>query len=112
MIVDDLHNGKEITIEKFLSHCGSEDFLWGLVKLMSYSDSRISGNSAYVLGTIAETENGTERIIELLNNQTNKDAKFILLYMINMLKSNDAECLMNAAGTIGTIVIKVLLSPF
>ena len=102
--MDDLHNGKEITIEKFLSHCGSEDFLWGLVRLMSYSDSRISGNSAYVLGTIAETENGTLRIIELLNNNTNKDAKFILFYMINMLKSTDAECLMNAAGTIGTIV--------
>jgi hypothetical protein len=73
---------------------------------MSYADSRISGNSAYVLGTIAETEHGTSRIIDLLNNNTNKEAKNILLYMINMLKSTDAECLMNAAGTIGTIVTK------
>lgn len=71
---------------------------------MSYTDARISGNSAYVIGTIAETENGTERIIDLLNSKSNSEAKNILLYMVNMLKSTDSECLMNAAGTIGTIV--------
>jgi hypothetical protein len=99
---------KELTIEKFLNNCGSEDFLWGLVKLMSLDNLRVSGNSAYVLGTIAESEQGIERITDLFNNQTHPDSTKILSYLINLLKSNDYECLMNSAGTIGTIVIIIL----
>lgn len=34
MLVDDLHCEKERTITTFLCHSGSEDFLWGLVKLL------------------------------------------------------------------------------
>lgn len=52
LIVDDLHNCKELTINKFFRHSGSEDFLWGIVKLMSNENLRVSGNSAYVFGTL------------------------------------------------------------
>lgn len=104
-----MHIDKELTIEKLLTHYGSEDFLWAIVKLMSSGDARISGNSAYVIGTIAETEHGATRVIELLNNQTHIESKNILNYILNMLKSNDNECLMNAAGTIGTIVTNFFL---
>lgn len=106
LTVDDLHNGREETINLLLDHCGSQDFLWSLVKLMSYADARISGNSAYIIGTIAENEIGISRIIELLNSKTNPESKNILPYLIKMLQSDDDECLMNAAGTIGTIVCK------
>ena len=34
MLVDDLHGDKERTITQFLCHSGSEDFLWGLIKLL------------------------------------------------------------------------------
>ena len=95
---------KELTIEQFLCHCGSEDFLWGIVKLMSSENLRVSGNSAYVFGTIAESNEGIERIVGLLNNKKNPESNHILLYLVNLLKSTDYECLMNAAGTIGTIV--------
>jgi hypothetical protein len=76
---------------------------------MSYSDTRISGNSAYIIGTIAENEIGILRIIELLNSKTHAESKNILSYLIQMLQSDDDECLMNAAGTIGTIVRKILI---
>lgn len=95
---------KELTIKQFLCHCGSEDFLWGIVKLMSSENLRVSGNSAYVFGTIAESSEGIERIVGLLNNKKNPESNHILLYLVNLLKSTDYECLMNAAGTIGTIV--------
>lgn len=103
-IVDDLHVNKELTIKKFLDHCGSEDFLWGIVKLMSSDSLRVSGNSAYVFGTIAETSDGIDRVVSLLHNHAHPDSSKILPYLINLLKSADYECMMNAAGTIGTIV--------
>ena len=34
MFVDDLHAEKDRTINRFLNHSGSEDFLWGLVTLL------------------------------------------------------------------------------
>ena len=102
--MDDIHVNKELTIKQFLTHCGSEDFLWGIVKLMSSENLRVSGNSAYVFGTIAESNEGIERIVGLLNNKKNPESNHILLYLVNLLKSTDYECLMNAAGTIGTIV--------
>ena len=40
MLVDDLHADKERTISRFLCHSGSEDFLWGLVRLLGNTDSR------------------------------------------------------------------------
>ena len=106
-LVDDLHANKELTIEKFLCHSSSEDFLWGIVKLMSSENLRVSGNSAYVFGTIAETNDGIERIIGLLTNRSHSDSEKILNNLVNLLKSTDYECLMNAAGTIGTIVISI-----
>lgn len=113
-----------MTIGRFLRHPGSEDFLWGIVRLMSNENLRVSGNSAYVFGTlgkynsyltlmllmnllvfvVAENEMGIERIIGLLQNKFHPDSEKILLYLVNLLKSSDFECLMNAAGTIGTIV--------
>jgi hypothetical protein len=102
--VDDLHIDKDQTIENFLMHCKSEDFLLGIVKLMSSDNLRVSGNSAYVFGTIAESEDGIERITNLLNNNKHPDSKNVLSYLVKLLKTSDYECLMNAAGTIGTIV--------
>ena len=40
MLVDDLHCDKDRTINKFLSHSGSEDFLWGLAKLLGNTNPR------------------------------------------------------------------------
>ena len=40
MLVDDLHSDKERTINRFLCHSGSEDFLWGLVRLLGNENAR------------------------------------------------------------------------
>jgi len=40
MLVDDLHADKEKTVNKFLCHSGSEDFLWGLVRLLGNDTAR------------------------------------------------------------------------
>ena len=40
MLVDDLHSDKTRTINRFLCHSGSEDFLWGLVKLLGNNNVR------------------------------------------------------------------------
>ncbi len=101
--VDDLHQDKEKTIDMFLSHDETEELLLGLVRLMASENLRVSGNSAYVFGTIAESQDGIDRITNLLNNG-NYDSHNVLSYLVKLLKTSDYECLMNAAGTIGTIV--------
>lgn len=40
LLVDDLHANKDRTITKFLCHSGSEDFLWGLVRLLANDNPR------------------------------------------------------------------------
>ena len=85
--MDDLHISKDLTIDKFLSHCGSEDFLWGIVKLMASDNLRVSGNSAYVFGTIAEKGEGIERVIGLLNNKNHPDSSKILTFLVGFASS-------------------------
>ncbi len=104
-----MHTDKEATCAQFLSHYGSEDFLWAIVKMMSSENLRISGNSAYVFGTLAETDDGIDRIVYLLQNNAHAESAKILFYLIKLLKSNDYECMMNAAGSIGTIVSQIKL---
>ncbi len=40
MLVDDIHTQKTKTIGAFLSHAGSEDFLWALVRFLNHSNTR------------------------------------------------------------------------
>ncbi len=70
-LVDDIHEGKEATVDMLLKHKQSDTLLYGLIKLMSSDNLRVSGNSAYVFGTVAESEEGIERIMELLQDENN-----------------------------------------
>ena len=40
LLVDDLHSDKDKTIYTFMCHSGSEDFLWGLVRLLGSDNPR------------------------------------------------------------------------
>lgn len=40
MLVDDLHRDKKNTVNAFLAHFGSEDFIWGLVRLLASENAR------------------------------------------------------------------------
>lgn len=100
MLVDDLHADKERTVNTFLCHSGSEDFLWGLVHLLGNDTPRVAGNAAYILGTLAESEFGCTRVLSLV--QHSSSAK-ILSDLTRMLTFDDSESVMNAAGTMGTL---------
>ncbi|KAK2186772.1 hypothetical protein NP493_189g01018 [Ridgeia piscesae] len=102
MLVDDLHAAKDRTIRAFLCHSGSEDFLWGLVRLLGSDNARVAGNAAYILGTVAENELGCYRIISM-TQACSPRCNTILIDLTNMLAFDDSESMMNAAGTIGTL---------
>ncbi|XP_033764202.1 uncharacterized protein LOC117345255 isoform X3 [Pecten maximus] len=102
MLVDDLHADKEATIGTFLSHSGAEDFLWGLVRLLGCDNPRVAGNSAYIIGTLAESDLGCSRILGLAKGKHGESRK-ILPDLTRMLAFDDAESVMNAAGTMGTL---------
>ena len=63
---------------------------------------RVAGNAAYIIGTVAETEMGCYRILGLAKGQQG-DRK-ILADLTRMLTFDDSESVMNAAGTMGTLV--------
>ncbi|XP_033096013.1 uncharacterized protein LOC117100434 isoform X3 [Anneissia japonica] len=100
LLVDDLHKDKPRTVTSFLDHCGSEDFLWGLVYMLRHKNTRVAGNSAYILGTLAEHHLGQARILALISGQ---HPHTILADLSNMLDYDDSESVMNAAGTLGTL---------
>lgn len=63
----------------------------------------MAGNAAYILGTLAESEMGCLRVISLTSSKSGETSK-ILLDLTNMLTFEDSESVMNAAGTMGTLV--------
>ncbi len=39
-LVDEFHNDKELCSYQLLNHAGSEDILWGIVRLLGSKDAR------------------------------------------------------------------------
>ena len=68
-----------------------------------FPNFRVAGNAAYILGTLVESENGCLRVISLTANKCGETSK-ILTDLTNMLTFDDSESVMNAAGTMGTLV--------
>ncbi|XP_076821504.1 uncharacterized protein LOC143468278 isoform X2 [Clavelina lepadiformis] len=99
-LVEDINNKKERTIYNFLGDSGSEDFLWSLVTLLSSEDLRIASNASYVIGSLAETELGSHRVLSIIRG---KKSLAIIKDLTRMLTEEDSECVMNAAGTLGTL---------
>ena len=63
----------------------------------------VAGNSAYIIGTLAESELGCCRIMALARGR-HSESRRILGDLTRMLTFDDAESVMNAAGTMGTLV--------
>ena len=64
---------------------------------------RVAGNAAYIIGTLAESDLGCMRILSLAKGGS-KESKKILPDLTRMLTFDDSESVMNAAGTMGTLV--------
>ena len=62
-----------------------------------------AGNASYVIGTLAETDLGKRRIVHICTDKGDQ-AKKILPALTNMLDMANSETVMNAAGTMGTLV--------
>ena len=65
--------------------------------------NRVAGNAAYIIGTLAESELGCYRILSLAKGR-HPESRKILSDLTRMLTFDDAESVMNAAGTMGTLV--------
>ena len=70
---------------------------------------RIAGNESYVVGSLAETSLGCSRIIRVCTNSAVDDESEVLLNLTSLLDVSDAETVLNAAGTLGTLVSKVIM---
>ncbi len=62
---------------------------------------RVAGNAAYIFGTVAEHGHGQSRVMSLINGEHPHN---ILADLTTMLEYDDTESIMNAAGTLGTLV--------
>lgn len=62
-----------------------------------------AGNASYVIGTLAEMDLGKRRIVHICTDKGDQANK-ILPALTDMLDMTDTETVMNAAGTMGTLV--------
>ena len=63
----------------------------------------VAGHAAYVIGSLCDMEVGRRRILEII--VTYKDEGFdVLSNLTKILYCRDNESVMNASGTIGTLV--------
>ncbi|OAF69199.1 hypothetical protein A3Q56_03065, partial [Intoshia linei] len=100
-LIYDIHTCKSETVERILNFHESEKLLYTFFTLLSHENERFSGNAAYIIGTLCENKNGTEKIINLLSKEKKNES---LLYKIaQLLHSNDMEIIMNSCGAIATI---------
>ncbi len=61
------------------------------------------GNAAFLLGTLAEDDVGRRRVLSFARVASEQSCS-VLQHLTHMLTSQDAESVMNAAGTMGTLV--------
>eukprot|EP00795_Rhopilema_esculentum_P010682 gene10682-19446_t len=101
-LVAEMHDDKELCCYQLLNHPGSEDILWGIIRLLASKDSSVAGHAAYVIGSLCDMEVGRRRILEII--VTYKDEGFdVLSNLTKILYCRDNESVMNASGTIGTL---------
>jgi hypothetical protein len=65
--------------------------------------SRVSGNAAYILGTVAEDVHGRERVAGLVTGVAGECSR-ILPDFVRLFSVEDHETIMNAVGALGTLV--------
>ena len=62
---------------------------------------RVAGNAAYFIGTLAEMDLAKNRVVDIC---IQRKALMVLPRLTDMLAFEDMETVMNAAGTLGTLV--------
>ncbi|XP_048415158.2 uncharacterized protein LOC125465555 [Stegostoma tigrinum] len=99
----DLHRDKEKLVRSFLDYPSSQELLLALCRSLTPGETRLCSNVAYILGTIAENEVGARSLVTLAQTQL-LDSDNLLGNLNSMLTWTDSEAVMNAAGTLCTMV--------
>ena len=68
---------------------------------------RLCSDTAYILGSTIELEKGLEQFLKAFTNCMTTDTIDIVETLCRLLTHQDSECVLNAAGTLGTIVRKL-----
>ena len=74
----------------------------------------MAGNASYVIGSLAETALGCSRIVGICKAASEEESSKILQSLTSLLDAaiTDLETVLNAAGTLGTLVsFSVCLGP-
>lgn len=66
----------------------------------------ICGNSAFILGSAVELEAGLKGFLSIFSNDRTPDTVDVIRVLCHLLTHTDSECVLNAAGTLGTIVCR------
>ncbi|CAF1028224.1 unnamed protein product [Adineta steineri] len=101
--VDDLRRDSHRTIEKFLNEQTVNDILRSIAQLLLNEDDRICGNSAYIMGSTVGTELGLTHFFTAFSRNRTSNTVDIVQVLCKLLTHSDSECVLNAAGTLGTI---------
>jgi hypothetical protein len=67
---------------------------------------RMAGNATYVIGSLAETALGCSRIVRICTASSEEESSEVLKSLTSLLDvaNTDLETVLNAAGTLGTLV--------
>ncbi|CAF0818705.1 unnamed protein product [Adineta ricciae] len=101
--IDDLKHDQAKTIEYFLSQGSVDEILLSIVRLVFSDENCICVNSAYVIGSIVETEHGLERFLSMFHDQHLLETVDIIDKLCQLMTNEDFDCVMNATGILGTI---------
>lgn len=93
----------ELCCYQLLNHVRWKDILFGIFNLLANKNDRISGNAAYIIGSICKFDVGKSRIVDVLLDGQHKVVEEVLSVLNNILASKQEESVMNALGTIATI---------
>ncbi|CAF4280590.1 unnamed protein product [Rotaria sp. Silwood2] len=103
--VNDLRRDRDKTIERLLSEKTVNDIFRSIAQLLLSNDDRVCGNSAYILGSAVELEPGLKQFLTVFSTDRTSNTVDIIRVLCHLLKHSDSECVLNAAGTLGTIKI-------
>ncbi|CAL8101889.1 unnamed protein product [Calicophoron daubneyi] len=102
-LVDDIQTNKRATTTHLLSSNYGDAVISNLILWLQSASSRVAGNAAFVLGSVAEDRHGCLRIIDAASRNNSEGVINFPDTLVSLLISNDTETVLNAAGTLGTI---------
>eukprot|EP00794_Sanderia_malayensis_P011951 gene11951-13188_t len=107
-LVEDLHEHPLLVPYQMINHEQFEDLIWGIIQIMDTKNLHapsVSGNAAYVLGAILDTDVGKDKIFRLFSDPHKLDQhKYILPNLTAIMESGNEKAAINSSGTLSVMV--------